>query len=69
MIQKQVPDRFFTAAQHDRMEELRQRRKMLSQEELRELEDLVNVEIDATVARTDALIRQKLHLAKKQTFQ
>ncbi len=56
-IQKRIPDHFFTAAQHDRMEELRQRRRTLTQDELRELEDLVNAEIDATVSRTDALIR------------
>jgi hypothetical protein len=68
MTLKQVPDRFFTAVQHDRMEELRQRRKTLTQNELRELEDLINAEIDATVARTDALMRQKLHLVKKQAF-
>jgi hypothetical protein len=68
MTPKQVPDRFFTAVQHDRMEELRQRRKTLTQDELRELEDLINAEIDATVARTDALMRQKLHLVKKQAF-
>jgi hypothetical protein len=68
MTPKQGPDRFFTAVQHDRMEELRQRRKTLTQDELRELEDLINAEIDATVARTDALMRQKLHLVKKQAF-
>lgn len=58
LIQKRAPDRFFTAAQHERMEELRERRNTLTPEEQTELEDLVNAELDATVKRADALMRQ-----------
>lgn len=58
LIQKRVPDQFFSAAQHARMEELRGRRGSLTPEERAELEDLVNAELDATIARTDALVRQ-----------
>jgi len=58
LIQKRVPDRFFTAAQHDRMENLRSRRETITDAERAEWEELVNAELDATVARTDALIQQ-----------
>lgn len=58
LIQKRAPDPFFTAAQHDRMESLRARRDALTDAERAELEALVNAELDATVARTDALIQQ-----------
>ena len=55
IIQHFGPDRFFTQAQYDRMQELRARIGMLSSEEQVELESLINAELDATISRLDAL--------------
>jgi hypothetical protein len=56
LIQKREPDQFFTLEQHERMQELLARREALSHEERAELESLVDAELDATVARTNALV-------------
>jgi hypothetical protein len=58
LIQRFEPDPFFTAAQHSRIQELLGRRATLTAEERAELEALIDAELDATVARTDSLIRQ-----------
>jgi hypothetical protein len=55
IIQHFGSDRFFTQAQYDRMQELRARIGMLSSDEQAELESLINAELDATIARLDAL--------------
>lgn len=56
-IQHFGPDAFFTAAQHDRMEELRVRRDTLSSQERAELESLIDAEFEATVARAEKMLR------------
>ena len=58
LIQRRGPDQFFTAEQHKRLRELMDRRDSLSAEERLDLEELVNAEMDATIARTDALVEQ-----------
>jgi hypothetical protein len=55
IIQHFGPDRFFTQAQYDRMQELRTRIGTLSTRERTELNSLIDTELDATVARLDAL--------------
>ena len=55
IVQHFGPDRFFTQAQYDRMQELRTRIGTLSTKELTELNSLNDAELDATVARLDAL--------------
>ena len=55
IIQHFGPDRFFTQPQFDRLKELRTRIGILSAEELTELEALIDAELEATVARLDAL--------------
>lgn len=57
LIQRFQPDQFFTQAQHDRMQELRARRPLLTPEEHTELEALIDAEVDATVARTETRVR------------
>src|SRR5438270_9528996 len=54
LIQRFRPDVYFTEAQHLRMEDLLARRGALTADERNELEALVDAELDATVARTDA---------------
>src|SRR5437588_422564 len=56
LIQRLVPDAFFTQAQFDRMQDLMARRGELTAEENAELDALVDAELDATVSRTDALL-------------
>jgi hypothetical protein len=56
LIQRFRPDRYFTEAQYRRMQVLLARRTTLSDEESAELEALIDMELDATVARTDALV-------------
>ena len=56
-IQRFQPDAYFTAAQYCRMQELLTRRAMLTVEERVELETLIDAELDATVARTEGLMR------------
>ena len=58
LIQKREPDQYFTAEQHERLRELMDRRASLSADERAELEDLIDTEIDATVARTDAVVER-----------
>jgi predicted Zn-dependent protease with MMP-like domain len=53
LIQRFQPDQYFTQAQHDRMQALLARRPVLTPEERAELEDLIDAEVDATVARTE----------------
>lgn len=55
IIQHFGPDRFFTQAQYDRMQELRARIGTLSSEEQMELAELIDTELDATISRLDAL--------------
>ncbi len=56
-IQRFAPDAFFSAAQHGRLQDLLARREALGSDEQRELEGLIDAELDATVARTEALVR------------
>lgn len=56
LIQRFEPDEFFTASQQQRKQELLSRRANLSSEERTELEDLLDAELDATVARTENLV-------------
>jgi hypothetical protein len=55
IIQHFGPDRFFTQAQYDRMQELRTRIETLSPEEWEELQALIDAELDATISRLDAI--------------
>ena len=55
IIQHFGPDRFFTQAQYDRMQELRNRIETLSVEERTELDTLIDAELQATIDRLDAL--------------
>jgi hypothetical protein len=57
LIQRFEPDAFFTEEQQFRKEELVARRAKLSSAERAELEVLLDDELDATVARTDRLVR------------
>src|SRR5438876_8928680 len=57
LIQRFQPDSYFTAAQYSRMQELLARRSSLAQEERAELEALIDAELEATIARTDSLVR------------
>ncbi len=57
IIQRFQPDAYFTAVQYDRMQELLARRTTLTVEERAELEALIDAELDATVARTEPLVR------------
>ena len=57
LIQRFEPDAYFTAAQYHRMQELLARRAILTAEERRELETLIDAELDATIARADSLMR------------
>src|SRR5215471_5448997 len=58
-IQRFEPDAYFTAAQYYRMQELLARRATLTAEERRELETLIDAELDATIARTDGLMHPR----------
>ena len=55
LIQRFRPDRYFTEAQHQRMQDLLDRRVTLTAAERTELEALIAAELEATVARTEAL--------------
>jgi regulator of protease activity HflC (stomatin/prohibitin superfamily) len=57
LIQRFQPDEYFTAAQYRRMQELLARRTTLTAEERAELETLIDAELDATVTRTERLVR------------
>ena len=58
-IQRFEPDAYFTAAQYHRMQELLARRATLTAEERGELEALIDAELDATIARTEGLMRPR----------
>lgn len=58
LIQRRQPDRFFSADQYERMHDLLARRDSLTEKERTELESLVDAELDATIARTEALAQQ-----------
>lgn len=60
LIQRREPDEYFTERQHERMQELLARRINLNDAERAELEQLVDAELDATIARTNAYVE---HLA------
>lgn len=64
IIQHFGPDRFFTQAQYDRMQELRARISHLSAEEQSELEALLDAEIEATMSRLDALTPSRADMDK-----
>ena len=57
LIQRFQPDAYFTAAQYCRMQGLLARRTAMTAEERAELEALIEAELDATVARTESLMR------------
>src|SRR5690242_17212480 len=57
LIQRFRPDPYFTEAQQQRLRELLDRRPGLAPTERAELEALIDAELDATVARTDPLVR------------
>ena len=59
LIQRFQPDAYFTAAQYCRMQELLARRATLTAEERVELEALIDAELDATVTRTESLMRPR----------
>ena len=61
LIQHFGPDRFFTQAQFDRMEELRNHIETLTAEERTELEALIDAELDATISRLDAFASLPSH--------
>ncbi len=56
LIRRFGPDEFFTQAQHDRMKALVDRRANLTPDEQQELETLIDVELDASVFRTEKLL-------------
>jgi hypothetical protein len=56
LTQRFLPDTFFSAAQHECLQFLLAYRDALTPEERRELEGLIDAELDATVARTDGLV-------------
>jgi hypothetical protein len=58
-IQRFESDTYFTAAQYHRMQELLTRRAVLTAEERGELEALIDAELDATIARTEGLLRPR----------
>jgi hypothetical protein len=58
LIQRFAPDAYFTQPDYDRMQELLARRASLSATENDELDTLIDRELDATVARTDALMQR-----------
>lgn len=55
LIQRFVPDAYFTQAQFDRMQELLARQKDLTEQENSELDDLIDAELEATIQRTRPL--------------
>ena len=57
IIERLEPDEFFTEAQQTRKSELMARRTKLSEAERSELEAKLDAELDATIARTDRLVR------------
>jgi hypothetical protein len=56
LIQRFAPDAYFTKAQIDRLRDLLDRRTALTDEERAELHDLVDAELEATIARSEALV-------------
>src|SRR5262249_51370065 len=64
IIQHFGPDRFFTQAQYDKMQELRSLMETLSLEERNELEALIEAELDATISRLDALSPSSTNIGK-----
>ena len=56
MIQRLLPDAYFTQAQHDRMKALLACRASLTAAENAELDALIDAELDATISRSDALL-------------
>ena len=53
IIQRVGPDQFFSQAQFDRLTDLQSRIGRLTPVEQRELEELIDAELDASVARLD----------------
>ncbi len=59
LIQRFVPDKYFTEAQYERMQHLLSNRSALKEHENAELDALIDAELDATIARADALLARK----------
>jgi hypothetical protein len=57
LIQRFQPDPYFTQAQYDRLQALLARRITLTATEREELEALIDKELEATVVRTERLVR------------
>src|SRR5690242_7365555 len=58
IIQRFVPDAYFTQEQYDQMKALLDRRSSLTDEESRILDALIDAELDATVARSKSLLNR-----------
>jgi hypothetical protein len=54
LIQRFVPDAYFTQAQYDRMQQLLAGRETLTEQENAELDALVDAELEATIQRTSS---------------
>ena len=57
LIQRFGSDSFFTQNQYDRMQYLLGHNAMLTVEESAELDTLIDAEIEATIRRTDSLVK------------
>jgi hypothetical protein len=55
LIQRFVPDAYFTLAQYDRLQHLLGHRESLSEAESAELDVLIDAELEATIARAEGL--------------
>ncbi len=58
LIQRFAPDAFFTQEQHDRMKDLLSHNGVLSEAENRELNELIDLELDATALRSKAIMSE-----------
>jgi len=55
LIQRFVPDSYFTQAQYDQMKALLDRRDSLTPEENAQLDSLIDAELEATISRSQSL--------------
>jgi hypothetical protein len=58
LIQRFVPDAYFTQAQYDQMKALLDRKSSLTEAESEALDALIDAELDATVFRSKALLKR-----------
>lgn len=58
LVHRFAPDAFFTQAQYERLKDLLGRKSCLTQSEGAELGELIEAELDATVARSGALLQR-----------